>query len=91
MAFPSPTTVQPSPDVVSRRLGDTAVLVHLGTNRIFELNETGARVWELLSEGLSCDQILDRLVADFDVERDDADRALHELLRELSRESLLLP
>jgi hypothetical protein len=40
--------LRPEDDVVSRRLEDEVVLVHLRTNRIYKLNETGARLWELL-------------------------------------------
>jgi hypothetical protein len=89
-SFPS-TTVQPSPDVVSRRLGDSAVLVHLETNRVFELNETGARVWELLHDGLTCEQIADRLAAEFEVDHDRAASTVLELVSDLRREGLLRP
>jgi hypothetical protein len=55
------------PDVVSRRLGDEIVLVHLGTNQIYRLNATGARFWELAAEGLDEEAIAARLRAEFDV------------------------
>jgi hypothetical protein len=44
------------------------VLVHFPTSRIFELNETGTRVWEMLGQGLDADRIVERLVDEFDVE-----------------------
>ena len=44
-------SIRRRPDVVARRVGDTAVLVHLGSNRIYELNDTGARIWELTADG----------------------------------------
>jgi hypothetical protein len=38
------------PSVVFTRLNDTeAVLLHLETKRYYSLNETGARLWELLA------------------------------------------
>ena len=40
-----------SPDAVSNRLGEGGVVVNLRTNRIFELNATGMRAWELIGEG----------------------------------------
>jgi len=43
----------PHPDVVARQVGDDVVLVHLDTSQIFALNATGARFWELLSDGKS--------------------------------------
>ena len=44
------------PEVISKRLGETSVLVDVRTTRIFELNRTGTRVWELLPEGVAEDQ-----------------------------------
>jgi hypothetical protein len=63
-------TVQPSPDVVARRLGDGGVVVHLPSNQIFELNDTGMRIWELLVEGLSDDAMSIALAAEFDIDRE---------------------
>lgn len=81
--------LKPASQVLARRLPGGAVLVHLGTNRIFELNETGAKVWELLSAGLDRERILERLVADFDVEPASADADLRQVLEDLKREGLL--
>ena len=58
----------PKADVVSRRLRDSAVLIDLSTNGIFELNGTGFRIWELLHEGLTTDALVSRLQLEFGVE-----------------------
>ena len=55
------------PDVVTRRLGDTLVAVSLSSNRIFELNETGSRIWALVADGSSDDQVVSTLVQEFEV------------------------
>ena len=62
--------VRRRPDVVVRRVGETAVVVHLGSNRIYELNDTGARIWELASEEATLDGLIDRLQREFDVDRE---------------------
>ena len=67
---PAPATRSlpaPNPDVVSRRLGDEVVLVHLKTNRIFSLSPTGARFWELLSDGKSRTEIEAALLQEYEV------------------------
>jgi len=66
------TGLQPAPDVLSRRVGDESALVDLSTNRIFSLNPTGARLWELLQEGLEPAEAFVKMRAEFDV----ADREL---------------
>jgi hypothetical protein len=82
---------RPSPDVIAKRLDDAAVLVHLGTNRIFELNETGVMVWELLGHGLGVDSIVRRLVDEFEVDDTRAADEVAKLLERLRTEGLLVP
>lgn len=81
----------PASDVVARRLGDSAVLIRLTTNRIYELNETGARVWELLQGGLSVDTAIDTLAAEFDAARPVIASEVEQLLQKLSAEGLVIP
>lgn len=79
----------PSPDVVSRRLGDEVVLVHLKTNRIFSLSPTGARFWELLSEGRSRPEIEQALLAEYDVSQAEVSAEIDSLMRSLQAEQLV--
>jgi Coenzyme PQQ synthesis protein D (PqqD) len=79
-----------NPEVVARRLDNTAVLVNIATNRIFELNETGAKVWELLGEGVDTDGIVRRLVDEFDVEERRAADEVKNLIVQLQTEGLLV-
>jgi hypothetical protein len=85
----SSTVYIPSADVVSRRMGDRAVLVDLKTNRIFDLNDTGTRVWELIAEGLTGDRIVERLVSEFSVDERRAGEEYHALVAQLEREGLI--
>ena len=59
------------------------------TNRIFELNETGARIWELLSEGIDQQTLLNRLVEEFDVDSERAAKEVAAVLDQLGREGLV--
>jgi len=79
----------PNPDVVFKRLEDRMVLVHLTSNQIFELNHTGARVWELLQEGVSGDTLLDRLSGEFEVESPTLRDEITSLLSDLVNEGLI--
>jgi hypothetical protein len=60
-----------------------SVLVDLGTNRIFELNETGTRIWELLCEGLDAEGIVHQLIEEFDVDEPRAVDEVRGLIRQL--------
>ena len=82
--------MKPDPDVICRGLGDSAVLLHLGTNQIFELNATGYRIWQLLAEGVPREEMPARLVREFDVPAERLDREIAELLAELSSRKLIV-
>lgn len=81
--------VRQSPDVVSSRLGDAGVLVHLQTNRIFEVNATGLRIWELIGEGRTLAEIQEVLQSEFDVEPERLRQEFLALVTELAREGLV--
>ena len=74
--------------MLTRRVGDDVVLVHLGRNEIFSLNATGARLWELLVEGKSRDDAVEQLQAEFDVSAQTARRETDDLVVLLEREGL---
>lgn len=61
--------MKPSSDVISRRVDEEIVLVNLKTNRIYSLNPTGTRLWELLEGGMQRSEIEARLVEEFAVDR----------------------
>lgn len=54
--------------VVSQELAGEAVLLHLGQERYYSLNEVGARIWALIGDGHSVAAIVERLTAEFDAE-----------------------
>jgi hypothetical protein len=83
--------LRPHADVVWRRLEDEVVLVQLRTNRIYSLNTTAARAWELLSEGLGRSEVERSLLEEYDVAPGELARSLDELLRDLSEAHLVTP
>jgi hypothetical protein len=81
--------LKPDKDVVFERLSGDILLLHARTNRFYELNQTGARVWELIASGASLPDILDQLRAEFNSEPETLATDVHRLLDELLREQLL--
>ena len=65
------------------------MLVHLKTNRIFSLSPTGARFWELLSDGKSRTEIEAALLEEFEVTTDAVSIEIDSLIRELEAEQLV--
>ena len=81
--------LRPNPEVIAKRLDQTTVLVDISTSRIFELNETGTRVWELLGQGLNAERIIQHLVLEFEVANSQAAEELKTLLSQLQDEGLV--
>lgn len=59
-----------APDVLFQVSHQEAVMVELQAGKVFELNETGARIAELIASGASIDKILAVLSDEYDIERD---------------------
>jgi hypothetical protein len=81
--------LEPADDVVGQWLGDEVVLVNLKTNRIFELNRTGGRFWDLLHEDGDRDQIEARLRDEFDVGEERLTAEVDALIASLAAEDLV--
>jgi len=86
---PGPDRPRQNAQVVSSKLGDAGVLVHLRTNRIFELNATGFRVWELIGEGLDLAAVDERLRQEFAVDPERLRTEVRDLVAALLGEGLL--
>jgi hypothetical protein len=80
---------RPSPDVVYRELAEEVVLVNLETNRIFALNETGARFWQLLVAGCSQAEIVSCLSSEFQIGPDLVTDEIDGIIGALAKEGLI--
>jgi hypothetical protein len=80
-----------NPDVVARRMDEEVVLVHLRTNRIYTLNPTAARFWELAQSGLEREAIKRALLEEFEVDEIALEAEIDALVAELSGQELLMP
>lgn len=77
--------------VLSQRMADEVVLVHLGTDRIQVLNRTAARLWELLAEGLEVAEIKHRMLIEFEVDEADLAAETDRLVQQLVEARLIVP
>ena len=81
--------------MVSREIAGEAILVPIRQNvgdleSIYTLNETAARVWELIDGKNTVRDIRDAIVTEFAVDEDEAEEDLVELLRDLESISAIL-
>jgi coenzyme PQQ synthesis protein D (PqqD) len=78
-----------SPDAVARRVGDETVILHLGSGTYFGLDSVGARIWQLLGEGKSLNEICEVALDEYDVSREDLERDIAGLINDLVAQDLV--
>lgn len=76
--------------VIFRQLGGETILVQLDSNEIFRLNETGARVWEVLSKQHDLAAIVTLVAEEYDVEPEELTRELEALIASLVGAGILI-
>ena len=77
-----------SDSIVSRKIGDEFILVPIRQDvgdleSIYTLNETAALIWELIDGKTEASKIKERIVEEFDVEPEEAEKDLIEHLQQL--------
>jgi hypothetical protein len=78
------------PNIVNRKIAGEVVLVPIRHNVgdlacIYNLNEVGSRIWELIDGGVTIRQIRDRLVEEYEVTPEQAEADLIEFLGQLEQ------
>ena len=79
---------------VVRELAGQTIVVALGEasktfNGMIKLNDTGRIIWDMLSEGKSKEEIADRFVAEYDVDRAIAERDIGAFIETLQGADIL--
>jgi hypothetical protein len=88
-ALPSNAAVVVTADQLSTRLGEEIVILGLRDSVYYGLSDVGARIWDLIQTPRTVDEILNALVAEYEVTAADAASDLDRLLRELETQGLV--
>lgn len=73
-------TIRRDGDWLTARVGDDLVMMSAAEGNYLRLSEVGARVWELLQEPRSRDELHAALIAEYDVPPDECRRAIDDFL-----------
>ena len=79
------------PDVLFREIDTECVLLDLGSGTYFGLNEVGTRIWNLLREGLTEDDIVRAIAAEFESDAVTIRADVRRLLSDLESRKLIVP
>ncbi|MDP9192739.1 MAG: PqqD family peptide modification chaperone [Acidobacteriota bacterium] len=77
--------------VLSRRVGDEVLLLHLSSGVYHVLNETGARIWALLENGSGATSIAAAVAAEYDIDSESAIADVQSLIASLLEGNLIRP
>lgn len=82
------------PGFMLRNIADSYVVVPVGDNIVdfsamITLNETGAFLWNLLTDDLNTEELANALCAEYEVEYDDAKKDVEEFVSILSEKRVL--
>lgn len=72
-----------SESAMARRVGDELVILDVNSGRYFGLNDVGALIWDYLEHDVAQDDLVDAVVASFDVDREQAANDIDDLITEL--------
>jgi hypothetical protein len=81
--------VSPAPGVAAKVVDGEAVLIHLTTGAYYSLESVGGRIWELIDAGISSQQIVEVLIAEYGAPAERVRADLASLVAELRREELV--
>jgi hypothetical protein len=84
------TRFRSSPDALATRVGEEIVLVDLKTDRIYSLNRTAARIWELVCADCDRTEVERRMLEEFDVPPAQLAEAIDEVIESMTRDGLLM-
>lgn len=79
---------------VVRKIADQSVVIALGSatkdfNGIIRLNETGRIIWDMLSEGKQCDDIVKAITERYDIDSETAEKDVEAFINKLQGANIL--
>jgi hypothetical protein len=87
--FPPNAVLSASTDQVSTNLNGEVVILGLTDTVYYGLEEVGTRVWQLLQTPTTLAALVDRVVAEYDVARDEAAADVAGLVADLRARNLV--
>lgn len=87
--IPKDTPLLTASSAISTDLDGEAVILDTDASEYYGLNEVGTRIWTLLQEPRTFEELVDALLEEYDVDRDQCEEDVSELLEQMMEKDLL--
>ncbi len=78
-----------SPDVLFQELDNEAVMLHMGSEIYFGLDDVGLRIWQLLEQFGNVGTVVAQMMAEYDVPEEQLRQDINDLLTQLAEAGLV--
>lgn len=82
-------TVTISPDVISQEVSGETVILDLGSEHYFGLDETGTRIWQLIEQTGDLQAVYTQMLAEYEVEAEQLLEDLGTLVEQIAELGLV--
>ncbi|HEX2123769.1 MAG TPA: PqqD family protein [Thermoanaerobaculia bacterium] len=82
-------TLRVSDRVIFKPVGDEMVLLDFQSGMYYGLDPVGARIWQLLAAEHSLGDVVQTILGEYDVAREEVERDIDRLVEELERRGLV--
>lgn len=83
------TIVSHRKDIDTTDLNGDLVMMDLEEGRYFSLNSVGSRIWELIEEPIQVNKVIDTLLEEYEINRNQCEENVLEFLGELNDSKII--
>lgn len=78
-----------NPEIDATDLDGEVVMMNMEKGQYFMMNEVGSRIWEIIEEPIKVSELIDALLSEFEVEREECENTVMEFLDDLNHGDLI--
>lgn len=83
------TIVSRNEGILSSRIGNEEVMMHVEEGKYFSLNSISTRIWELIESPISPERICDELVKEYDISPEECTKDVIEVLQSMLKDKII--
>ena len=85
------TTLTRSARILYSELDDAVTMMNVESGKYYSLKDIGARIWALLEQPMSAEQVCDQLMVEYRVERERCEGDVIGVMRQMASEGIVEP